>query len=134
MLALLATSLVKLIFSSVVKGITRRGIRRAGRGYINKSFSSDPSLNNIETANYFKCKSRFNSVFSINNLPRIKDGAYVRNLDEKYSKGTHWVSLFIDRNISACFDTVGIEYIAQEVLKKIRDKGIEVITNFSQYI
>ena len=35
--------------------------------------------------------------FSRNNLSRIKDGANVINLDDK-SKGTHWVSLYIDRN------------------------------------
>ena len=28
---------------------------------------------------------------------RIRDGAYVINLDDKKSKGTHWASLFIDR-------------------------------------
>ena len=28
----------------------------------------------------------------------MKDGAYVRNLDDKNSKGTYWISLFIDRN------------------------------------
>ena len=31
----------------------------------------------------------------IHNLPRIKDGAFVINLDGKKSKGTHWVPLFI---------------------------------------
>ena len=40
----------------------------------------------------------------------------------KKSKGTHWVSLFIDRNIAAYCDSFGIDYIPQEVFKKIRDK------------
>ena len=44
------------------------------------------------------------------------------NLNDKKRKGTHWVSLFIDRNIAACFDSFGIEYIPQELLNKIRDK------------
>ena len=134
LLAPLATSLVMPVISSVVKGITRREVRRAGRGYINKSFSFDPSLNKIDIANYFKYGPRFNSVFSIINLPRIKDGSCVINLDDKDSKGTHWVSLFIDRNIAAYFDSFRIEYITQEVLNKIRDKEMEIITNFSQYI
>ena len=55
-------------------------------------------LNNIEITNYFKCEPRFNGVFSRNNLPRIKDGAYVINQDDEKSKGTHRVSLFIDRD------------------------------------
>ena len=42
----------------------------------------------------------------------------------KKSKGTHWVSLFIDRNTTVYFDSFGIEYIRQEVLNKIRDKSI----------
>ena len=42
----------------------------------------------------------------------------------KKSKGTHSVSLFIDRNTSVYFDSFGIEYISQEVLNKIKDKSI----------
>ena len=61
---------------------------------------------------------------SIKNLPRIKHGAYVKNLDHKNSKGTHWVSLFIDRDLAVYFDSFGIEYIPLEVLDKIRDKSI----------
>ena len=36
LLALLAASLVQPLISSVVKGINRRGVRRAGRGYTDK--------------------------------------------------------------------------------------------------
>ena len=43
----------------------------------------------------------FNGDFARNNLPRIKDVAYIINLDDKQSKGTHWVSLFIDGNTVA---------------------------------
>ena len=45
-----------------------------------------------------------------------------KNLDDKKSKGTHWVSLFSDRNATVYFDSLGIEYIPQEVLNKIKDK------------
>ena len=35
---------------------------------------------------------RFNGVYSRNNLPnKIKKGAYVLNLDEYQTTGTHWV-------------------------------------------
>ena len=81
-------------------------------------------LNNIEITNYFNYEPEFSGVFSRNNLPRIKDGAYVINLDGKNAKGTYWVSLFINENLAICFDSFGIEYIPQEVLKKIRDKSI----------
>ena len=38
LLAPLAASLVQPVISSVVKGISERGVRRAGRGYMNKNF------------------------------------------------------------------------------------------------
>ena len=50
----------------------------------------------------FNYEPRFNGGFSRDNLPRIKDGVYVKvyviNLDGKWGKGTLRVSLFIDRN------------------------------------
>ena len=72
------------------------------------------TLNNINITDYFNYKPRLNGVFSKNNLPRIKDGAYVINLDGKKSKGTHWVSLFIDRNTVVYFDSFEIKYIPQK--------------------
>ena len=33
-----------------------------------------------------------------------RNGAYVINLDDKNSKGTSWISLFIDRNTAVYFD------------------------------
>ena len=57
-------------------------------------------------------------------MPRIKDGAYVLNVDDKNSKETHSVSLFIHKNTAVYFDSFGIEYIPQEVLNKIKNKSI----------
>ena len=54
----------------------------------------------------------------------MKNGAYVINLNDQKSKGTNWVSSFIDRYTAIYFDSFGIEYIRQEVLNKIRDKSI----------
>ena len=39
-------------------------------------------------------------------------------------KGTHWVSLFIDRNTAVYFGSFRIENIPQKVLNKIKDKSI----------
>ena len=80
--------------------------------------------NNIEITNYFNNDPKFNGVFLRKNLHRIKDEAYVINLDHKNSKGTHWVSLFIDRNTALYFDSFGIKYIPLNVLNKIKDKSI----------
>ena len=46
------------------------------------------------------------------------------SLNDKKNKGTHWVSLFIDRNLAVYFDSFGTECIPQEVLNKIKDKSI----------
>ena len=53
---------------------------------------------------------------------------YVENLDDKKSKGTHWVSFFIDRNTAVDVDSFGNEYIPQEVLNKIKYKSITLNT------
>ena len=42
--------------------------------------------------------------FSKDNLPRIKDGAYVININDNKSKGAQWVSLIFDRNTAMYFD------------------------------
>ena len=39
------------------------------------------SLTNFETQKYYQNEAKFNCVYSRNNLPKIKDGAYVINLD-----------------------------------------------------
>ena len=58
----------------------------------------------------------FNGASSRDNLPRMKDGGCL-NLHDKQSIGTHCVSLFSDRNTAVFFDSFGIEYNLQEVLK-----------------
>ena len=80
------------VIFSVVKSITGRGVTRTGRAYIDKKYLVllHP-LSNIEITNYFNYKPRFNGVFSRNNLPRVKDVAYVLNLNDKKGEGTHWV-------------------------------------------
>ena len=53
-------------------------------------------LTNIEIINYYKNQTRFNGVYSRDNLPRtIKNGAYVINLDEYADIGTHWIALYV---------------------------------------
>ena len=46
-------------------------------------------LTNFEIQHYYQNESRFNGVYSRDNLPKqIKDGAYVINLDEHKDTGT----------------------------------------------
>ena len=47
-------------------------------------------LTNFEIQNCYENEPRFNDVYSRNNrLTKIKDGAYVINLDEYADVGTH---------------------------------------------
>ena len=59
-------------------------------------------LTNFEIQWHYQNEPRFHGVFSRNNLPlKIKDGAYVINLDEYADvgyTGTHWIALFCNRN------------------------------------
>ena len=56
-------------------------------------------LTNFEIQEYYKNDLGFNGAFSRDNLPKkIKNGAYVINLDEYADTGTHWIVLFCNRN------------------------------------
>ena len=46
-------------------------------------------LTNFEIRKYYQNELRFNGVYSRNNLPKIKDGTYIINLDEYESLRTH---------------------------------------------
>ena len=52
-------------------------------------------MTNFEIQKYYKNELRFNNVYSRDNLSKIKDGAYIINLDEYSDNGTHWVALWV---------------------------------------
>ena len=56
------------------------------------------SLTNFEIKQYYQNEPRFNGVYSRDNLPKIKDGAYVINRDEYSDTGTHWVALYVQKD------------------------------------
>ena len=62
---------------------------------------------------YYKNELRFNGVYSRDNLPKIKDGAYIINFDEYSDIGTHCVALWV--NNVTYFDSVGVEHIPKEI-------------------
>ena len=74
-------------------------------------------LTNFEIQRYYKNQSKFNGVDSRDNLPnKIKDGAYIINLDEYSDTGTHWVALYVvNNNDVTCFDSFGVEHIPKEI-------------------
>ena len=55
-------------------------------------------LTNFEIQKCYQNEPKFNGVYPRDNLPKIKDGAYVINLDKYSDFGTHWVALWLDKN------------------------------------
>ena len=83
-------------------------------------------LTNFEIQKYYKNEPRFNGVFSRNNLPKkIKDGAYVINLDEYADVGTYWIALFCKKNEIVYFDSFVVEHILEEIKEFIGNKNIK---------
>ena len=87
----------------------------------------DP-LTNFEIQKYYQNEPRCNGVYSRDNLlDKIKDEAYVINLDEHSDIGTHWIALYALNNKVTYFDSFGVEHIPKEI-KNFIDKST-VVTN-----
>ena len=84
-------------------------------------------LTNFEMQTYYQNKPKFNGVYSRNNLAKIKDGAYTINLDEYELIGTHWIALYVNAKNVTYFESFGVNYVAKEIIKFIRNEII--ITN-----
>ena len=83
-------------------------------------------MTNFEIQKYYQNEPRFNEVYSRDNLPnKIKDEAYVTNLDEYSDIGTHWVALYVSNNDVTYFDSFGVEHIPKEIIKFIGNKNIK---------
>ena len=83
-------------------------------------------LTNLEIQKYYQNESKFNGVYSRDNLPnKIKDGAYVINLSEYSDIETHWVALYLLINDVTYFDSFSVEHIPKEIIKFINNKNIK---------
>ena len=84
-------------------------------------------LTNFEIQKYYHNESKFNGVFSRDSLPnKIKDGAYVINLNKYSDTGTHLIVLYVKNNDITYFDSFGVEHIPKEIKKFIGNKNIIV--------
>ena len=87
-------------------------------------------LTNFEIQKYYKKEPILNGVYSRNNLPnKIKDVAYVINLDEYSNTRTHWIALYALNNNIIYFDSFGVVHIPKEI-KIFIDKSIVVTSIF----
>ena len=68
-------------------------------------------LTNFEIQKYYQNEPRFNGVYSRDNLTKIKDGAYVINLEEYSDIGTQRVALYVRNDDVTYLDSFGVEHI-----------------------
>ena len=83
-------------------------------------------LTNFEIQMYYQNQPRFKGIFSRDNLSKkIKDWAYVINLDEYVDVGTHWIALFCRKNETVYFNSLGFEHVTEEIKEFIGNKNIK---------
>ena len=86
-------------------------------------------LTNFEIQRYYQNEPWFNGVYSRNNSPKkIKDGAYVINLDEYADVGTHGIALshtLDNDNDAVYFDSFGAEHVPKEINRFIGNKNMQ---------
>ena len=73
------------------------------------------SLTNFEIQKYYQNESKFNGVYSVNDLPKIKGGTCIINLDEYESVGAHWIPMYVNANNVTHFNSFGVEHISKEI-------------------
>ena len=66
-------------------------------------------LTNFEMQKYYQKEPTFNDFYSRNNLPKIKDGTFLINLDEFRLIRNH------NGNNIIYFDCFGVEHIPKEI-------------------
>ena len=87
--------------------------------------TSPHSLTNFNIQSYYQNELIFNDVFSRNNLPKkIKDGAYVINLDEYADVCTHRIALCFNRSEIVYLDSFGVEHVPEEIKEFVGNKNI----------
>ena len=64
-------------------------------------------VGNFEIQKY-ENEPKFDGVYSKNNLSKINDGAYIINLDEYKSIGTHKAALYVNAKNETYFNIFGL--------------------------
>ena len=85
-------------------------------------------LTNFEIPKYYQNEPRFNGVYSRDNLPKIKDGTYIINLDEYSDIGTYWVAFYVQNNNVTYFGSFTVEHIPKEIRTFI-DRSLSITGN-----
>ena len=79
----------------------------------------------FEIQKCYQNKPRFNGIYSRDDLQKIKDGAYIMNLNEYSNIGTYWVALYIQNNDVTYLDSFGVEHIPKKIKTFICNQNIK---------
>ena len=105
--------------------LTGRGVIRTGKGTIicwSEILMLHYPLINFEIRKCYQNETKFNGVYSKNDLTKIKDESYVINHDQYKSIRTHWIALYVNGDNVTYFDSFAVEYIPKEIQKINRQK------------
>ena len=83
-------------------------------------------LTSFEIQKHYQNESKFNGVYSRDNLSKINNGEYAINLDEYSDIRTHWVTLYVQNNNVTYFDSFGVEHFLKEIKTFINNKNIKI--------
>ena len=86
-------------------------------------------LKNFEIQKYYENEPRFNGVYSRDNLPKIKNGAYAINLDDHSDVWTHCVSLHVQNNDVTYLYYFGVQHIPKEIKAFNNNNNNNIKTN-----
>ena len=79
----------------------------------------------FEIQKYYQNKPRFNGIYSRDDLQKIKDGAYIMNLNEYSNIGTYWVALYIQNNDVSYQGSFGVGHIPRKIETFICNQNIK---------
>ena len=85
-------------------------------------------LTNFEIQKYYQNEPRFNGVYSRHNLLKIKNGAYIVNLDGYSDIWTRWVALYVHNDDVTYLDSFGVEHIPKEI-KAFINRSLSITAN-----
>ena len=79
-------------------------------------------LTNFEIQKNYQNEPKLNVVYLRNKLHKIQIKAYILNLDEYKSIGTHWIALYVNDDNLTYFGSFAVEHIPKEIKKVIENK------------
>ena len=114
-LSLLLGTLAAKILGNALAGKSKNRSRWGSNKSKRKLLMSTHPLSNFEIQKCYQKEPKFNGVYARNKLSKIKDGAYIINLDEYESIGTHWIALYMNAENVTYFDSFGVEHVPKEI-------------------